>query len=367
MENKNISFDSQIGKEEKSKKPIIILAIVIALCVISVIGYVVYRKSNITEIAIGLSDIELTDEIKGEMKTLLENAEKYYDENINDSVLVSQYGLLYNYRAKMNVMASDIVEKNSKLSNKEIAEMDILFVRGDDVVEGLGEELELFMSINSSSGYYVLSKNGDEATFNEKEFKNLLMKYAPTHNNIVNPSKESDIYLNILNAAGIVNMDIKHIACDDKYAVVVAGGVENPKDLREIALINEDGWKVIDKDLAKSQNPYVEINNNYPDMDLGLMPIYNISEFDEIVTDGLEEYINALVEIGLMDESEKEGAYAVNCGRFTYVQAKNGNRYVGYLGDDNNLEFNKATNIEESINLMLAYDKNPPVFIAIFN
>ena len=366
----NVSFDSNIGKNKKSKKNIIIAVLVaIAVVVCGSIGYCFYRKSNITEIAVGLSDIELNDELKADMKDLVGQAQKYFNENKGEMVLTSQYGLLYSYKNKTNVMMSDLINDNH-LNEDILKEMDILYVKPSDVNPNINsEELSIFVSVNSSSGYYVVSTSGDESIFTEEEFKNLLMKYAPTHGDITNPTRGTEEHTAIINAAELKGegVDIKHIAKDNKYAVVVANEVKNPANIKEIALINdESGWKVINDKLAYAESSYIDINSSYPDMDLGLMPIYNITDFDEIKIDEMDKIADSLIQLNMMTEADKSTMYACGCGRFAYIQLENGKRLIGYIGEDNKLEFNEAQDINSTIAYMLQCQENPPVFIAKF-
>lgn len=369
MENNNISFDSQIGRDKKSNKgKIIALVVAVVVIVAAAVGYYIYRKASITEIAIGLSDIELTDELKSQMQDLAVKSEEYLKTNKNEKTLTSQYGLLYSYKDKINIMADDIDTENT-IPTDIVAEMDVLYVMPSDVISSMtGNELTIFVSLNSSSGYYVTSATGENAIFTEDEFKNILMKYAPTHGDVRNPQRGSDEHTAIIDAAGLAgdDIDIKHIACDDKYAVVVANHISDPANIKEVALENDNGWKVTDGELAVSENSYIEINSVYPDMDLGLLPVYNIADFGEIQTDKMGEIADSLIELGMMTEDEKNGMYACGCGRFAYIQPKDGRRLIGYISDDKQLEFNEAKDIKEAIAYMVQCQENPPVFIARF-
>lgn len=362
-------------KSNKTLKVVIICIAVIAVAALCGLGYRIYRQSRITEIAIGLSDIELTDELKEQVKSVAVKADEYLQENRQEKILTSQYGLLYSYKNKANILPSD-VNGDIKIPKNIINEMDILYVSPGDV-SAIKEEpsfllssqsLAAFASVNTSSGYYIADSMGNETILTEGELKNLLLSYSTAHGNIINPPRDSEIHAAIINAAGISgeNFDIKHIACDDKYAVVVANDVNNPADIREIALVNNEGWSVIGDELAKAESSYIDVNYAAPDMDLGLMPVYNISDFDEIKTDEMQGIADSLIGLGMMSEADKETMYACGCGRFAYIQLENGKRLVGYVDDDGKLEFNEAEDITSVIAYMLSCQENPPVFIAKF-
>lgn len=354
-------------ENRKSQKGIIAIIVAIVVIVCGCVGYYVYRKSNLTEIAVGLSNIELDDELKTTMATVARDANTYYNQHKSEKTLTTQYGLLYSYTNKANITVDELGENLDKDISKE---MDILYVKSSDIMsEAGGSDLGIFASINTSSGYYVTSNDGFEKIFTEEEFKNLLMKYAPTHGNIRNPQRGSDEHTAIINVAGISgnNFDIKHIACDDKYAIVVANNVTNPADIKEIALVkNNNTWTVVNSNLATAENSYTDINTACPNMDLGLMPIYNIADFGPIETAKMKEIADVLVKQGTITSEEKNNMYACGCEKFAYIQTADGKRFIGFINDKKQLEFSQANDLKETLSYMVQCQENPPVFIVKF-
>lgn len=363
----NVSLKSQIGNK-KAPNPIIIILIVAVVALVIFVGYKIYRKVNTTEIAVGLSDIELTDELKDSIKSVARDSAAYYDTNSKEMILTTQYGLLYSYKDKSNVIPEN-TSKNNNLSNKEMAESDVLLVKESDIVENGAQNLSIFVSVNTKEGYYVASPSGYERIFTEEEFRNLLMSYAPIHGEIKKPLRNSAEHSALMTAAGLnpADIDIKHISCDNKYAVIVCNEIKNPANIQEIALINNNNqWTVLDDELATAENSYISVNKLAPDMDLGLLPIYNISDFGEIQTDKMYEVADSLIGLGMMTEADKSTMYACGCDRFAYVQLESGKRLIGYINDDKQLEFNEAPSLESAISYMVNCQENPPVFIVKF-
>ncbi len=350
------------------KNKIITIVLILVVLAGGALGYYCYRKASITEISVGLSDIELTDEVKSELKALADVWQNEYADNGTEKVYTSQYGLLYSYKDKANVVAGDLAN-DSKLDKKTLTETDVLLINKNEITQEADSTLGIFVSINSKEGYYVVSPSGEEALFTEEEFKNILMKYAPTHGEIRNPQKGSEEHTAITTAAGLEldKVDIKHIACDNKYALVVANELKNPANIFEIALTKtNDVWTVVNDKLAFSKSSYIDINKDCPDMDLGLMPVYNISDFGEIDTQDMSGIADSLIQLGMMTEEDKVNMYACGCGRFAYIQPANGKKLIGYINDDKKLELNEAKDINETISYMLSCQENPPVFIALF-
>ncbi len=362
-------------KDNKVLKAVVIWGIVLVIAAVCAIGYYIYRKASVKEIAIGLSDIELTDELKSEVKNMASEAQKYIDANRQARTLTSQYGLLYSYTDKANVLPSEVSE-DIKLPEETKNEMDILYILPSDVDKitqktafgANSQMLAAIVSVNTKEGYYMADNMGNEAVLSEEEMKNLLLSYSPAHGQIVNPPRNSEAHTAIITAANIQgeNFDIKHIACDDKYAVVVANDVNNPADIREYALKNENGWHIMGDNLAKDENSYVTVNYAAPDMDMGLMPIYNIANFNAITTDKISDVADSLIELGSLTEEDKQTMYACSCGRFVYIEPQNGKKLVGYIDDNAKLNFNESEDINSVIAYMLSCHEDPPVFIAKF-
>ncbi len=362
-------------KDNKVFRAFIIWGLVLVIAAVCAIGYVIYRKASVKEIAIGLSDIELTDELKAEVKSTASEAQKYIEANRQARTLTSQYGLLYSYDDKANVLPSDISEDISLPADTQ-DEMDILYISPSDVdritqepVFGASSQmLSAMVSVNTREGYYMADPTGNDAVLSEEEMKNLLLSYSPAHGQIINPPRGSDTHTAIITAANIqgAEFDIKHIACDSKYAVVVANNMNDPADIREYALKNENGWQLMGDNLAKDENSYITVNTAAPDMDMGLMPIYNIASFDAVTTDKISDVADSLIGLGTITEADKQTMYACSCGRFVYIEPQNGKKLVGYIDDDGKLNFNEAQDINEVIAYMLSCQEDPPVFIAKF-
>lgn len=203
-----------------------------------------------------------------------------------------------------------------------------------------------------------------------QQYQQLVGMYSFEHGEIKNPKKGEDEYNAIIKASGVSgNIDVKHIACDNKYAVLVVGSLDDPTDIKEFAFLNDNGkWGIIANDLATVANAKQYMNERYPDMELGLLPIYNIKDYGTIVT-GFDDYISSLVSLGMIKDGDmKQGAYECGAGNFVYIEPKaTGKRLIGHVNSQNKLEFFEASSLEEAISIMLQKEKNPPVFILKFD
>ncbi len=384
MENNEIE---QNGKR-RGTAPVII-GFVIVIIIFASVYFINHKSENTKEIAlpessgdameiqVGASDIALTDTNKAAMEKAITAVNEYFDENKREQRLVSEYAFLYSYRDKDTVSPSAALsDKNTGLTDDEINKyIDILYIRPEDmgIVSGQeikGHDLALVTVLNTKDGYYCVSDFAKPIILSGEQYKNLALRYSFAHGDIRNPKRGEDENTAILKACNMENYDIKHIACDDKYAVVVGNLVADPADIKEVALtINGEGdWEIVNDSLAQEKDAVMTINAKCPDMDLGLMPVYNIANFGEIDTEDMDGIIDDLAGLGeITDKDSADGFYACGCGRFAFIEClATDKELLGYIGDDGKLQFNKTADLQSSISYMLQLDDDPPVFILKF-
>lgn len=383
IKNENISDENtNIGK---SKKPIIILGglAVIAIIIAAIIlngmsdSDIVNNEdvpSEPEEIQVGLTDYSATNEELSELKDLNTGIKEYVNKHYDEMGIVTAYGFLYSTKTKNNIIVKDIMTDGLVKPNSEniINNTDILYLKAEDI--GLsGNELVPCTAFNTKDGYYLSAENLEGKYYNEKEYNALVMKYSFVHGDTINPQKGDDNYKKITDAAKIdESYDIKHIACDDKYAVVVANKINNTSEFVESVLIKNGGnWNVAIGNLATDKNAKQTANKVYNDMELGLFPIYNIGDYKTILpasSGACKSIINQLVEQGMINKGEEAQTYACSAGNFAYIQTPSGKRLVGFTDDSKKLDFTEANSLEEAIAIMVQLQKNdPPVFIIKFN
>lgn len=374
------------SNEEKKRGNILPIALCIAvvIAILAAAYFVNHRNDDFlpessgdaVDIQVGASDIALTDTNKAGLEKALDEAEEYFDENKRELRLVSEYGFLYSFKNKADVPASEVLSgTDTGLTEEEVSRLvDIIYIRPSDMgtVTGQdikGSDLALFAVLNTKEGYYAVSKVSEPVTLTGEQYRNLVMLYSPVHGEIRNPKRGEEENTAILEACGMTDYDIKHIACDDKYAVVVGNMVSSPGDIKHKALVKKEGkWSVIGDSLEKEKDAVMYINNKCPDMDMGLMPIYNISDFEPINTESMPPIIDNLKSLGEISAADSaEGYYACGCGRFAYVEClATGKKLLGFIGEDGALKFNKTEGTEASISYMLQCQEDPPVFILKF-
>lgn len=373
-----------------SKKSIIGLVAAIVVVIAAVGAFIGYKQltkkpaeekkladnSGVVEYKTGLSDLVLDESLISEIKELNEAVDKFYNDKKDTDGIITEYGLMFDMAD--NKLIDTVTLSNEdyfSISEKLSGNVDILYIRPGDL-GGIadkaikGSELAPMTAINTADGYYVSSKDIEAVYVDEKTYKTLLRYYSFSHGDRRNPTAGSDEYKAIMAATGFAEpYDVKHIDCDDKYAVVVVGSLTDNSDIREYVLVNDNGsWSLGIDGLEDKGNARQLVNHKYPDMELELMPKYNIGSYGKIMTN-LTDYIDQLKQLKLLNDSDlTDGTYNCAAGTFVYIQANStGKRLLGHLGSDGKLQFFEVNSLEEAVANMVELDEEPPVFIVKFN
>lgn len=378
--NENINENiAETETKKNSKLPILIFGILAVIAIIAVIFiFTGLNKSEIIdnqevpsepeEIQVGLTDYSATDAELSEISDLNNILDDYVSDNYDDMGIASSYGFLYSTKTQNNIMIRDLMSDGLINPSEHIIDnVDILYLKANDI--GLeGNDFVVCTAFNTKDGYYLSSKKLEGKYLTEQEYHDLVFKYSFVHGDPVNPKPGDDNYKKITEAAGLANgYDIKHIVCDDKYAVVVGNSLSNTSQFVEAVLVkNGDNWTVGLGNIAADKNAKQTVNKSYPDMELGLMPIYNIGDYTSILSD-MTDITSQLVELGMLEETDINNIYTCGAGSFAYIQTESGKKLLGIMNDKGTLDFVETTSLEQTIATMVKQHNDPPVFIVKFN
>lgn len=326
------------------------------------------QMSEPEEIQVGLTDFSASDADYRAIDELNSVLADYVGEHYDDMGLASAYGFLYSTVTDETIMVRDFVNQGLFSGEDQLVNnIDLIYVKASDV--GLsGNDLVACTAYNTKEGYYVSSENLEGSYYAESDYNNLILKYSFTHGNIVSPKRGDVNFSAILAAASIDDSyDIKHIAYDDKYAVVVANKLgDTAQFIHSVLVKNGEEWTVGMGNVARAKNAKQTVNAQYPDMELGLMPIYNIGDYPEIMSD-LTDFASQLVDLGMLTQEETQNMYGCSAGAFAYIETQEGRRLIGYMEEDEKLAFYEMGSLEEAISTMVRVQEDPPVFIIKFN
>ncbi len=330
-------------------------------------------SAGVYEIKSTPSDEKADEALYAKIASLNTALDSYYKNNSNK--LLSVYGLMFSDEGDFTVSASTVAKAADIDLGQDIDDFaDILYIKASDLenYEGMSVSssssnlLEPFTAYNSADGYIISSSKHKGGIITREQYRSLLGSYATDHGTVRNPDDEDEDYLDIAAVAATAlkdgKHDIKYIACDDKYAVAVIGGLVNPDNIKEYVLTKKPGGWSIAMDITDSVYPRQEVNNTFPDMELGLLPKYTIAQFGDIKT-GFDEYEQSLIKLGMITEEDLPETYSCGAGRFVYIELSSGKKLLGYVNDQNKLEFYEVKDTNQAISAMLQVHEAPPIFI----
>lgn len=322
------------------------------------------------EIPVGLSDVALMDDVKEEVQQLYEKINEYYIKNRTKKQLITAYGMLYNAEKKTTVTATDLKSEGIIDGEEDVLNnLDILLLAPKDVqqycsgVDSGSSELEIFLGFNSKDGYYVVNDSYEPFILEPKPYADMVMSYSYTNGAVRNPVKGDNDYTDILSVIPFdEEYDVKHIACDNKYAVVVLGGLRNTTMIKEYVLTKEaGGWEVAVDGVEAMTDVKVNINSLYPKMEIGLLPEYEISSYGQI-QNNFESYVQSLIQLKMISNSDLPVTYSCGARGFAYMECGD-KKLLGCVNEKQQIEFYEVKNYTEAIAYMMEFSDNPPVFI----
>ncbi|WP_250278709.1 hypothetical protein [[Clostridium] colinum] len=355
----------------KNKKNIIIISsfIIIITCV-----FLLYFLNKLSK---NSNDMPINNKTLKSLNEFNEKLDEYYITTWDQNKFLSSYSYLVknNYS---EVTLEDIEQSLNYSIPEEIKNVSIHFVKpkslkpylGDKILDEDPEILTVYSALPVENGMYISSKFDKGGVISEKDYKEFVTQHSWMHGDIKTPQKEDKDYIEIMNA--VVEKDellkdgnIKHIACDDKYAIVVVSNKDNPAYIKQYALEknNEGKYKIIVEDL-ETLDSKIFINYAYTDFELGLLPLYEISSYNNISSN--QDYIiSTLKNEGKIDNNE-EVTYSCGAGNFIYLEFKSNLKILLYKNKEGNLDIYEVDNFKTALSKMLSLESNPPAFILNF-
>lgn len=352
-----------------SKKKIIPIIIVILLISIVILGAYYYSKNQ------NKVKDESTENIDASVLNELNIACKnYYDNFKKTKTFLSKYSYLYDDENMIEI--KDFVTMGYLKSTENIEKAMILYIKpidlssyGDFTSEN-SHDLKLFTAIENDDKVIVSScEDNKNAVLTKDEFRELILKYDFNRGEVINPEKGSKEYSSIENAIKSYDnenrqLNFKHIVCNDVYTSVIFVYDNDFKDIREYVLMKGNGtWNVVIKDLEKESNYKVIVNEEFPDFELGMLPLYNLNDYYGKIETEFDNITSLLVQQSIISEDELPPDYSCGVGEFIYFEFKSGKKLIGYVNSEGELKFHDANNYKEAVAYMTEFNKKPPVFI----
>lgn len=353
-----------------SKNKIIPVIIVILIMAIGIFGAYYYSRSKY------YGQVENNNIDTNILAELNAACQSYYDNFNNTKDFLSVYSFLYDDQLSATVEVDNLVKMGYLKSSENIEKVMILYVKPEDLSDYIDfgdinkQELTLFTAFENKDGVMVsLCSDNKSALLTKEQFRDVTLKYDFNRGEIRNPEKSTKEYDLIVDSIkGYDKKDeeinIKHIACNDLYASVVFVYGNNFDDIREYILMKDNNvWNVVIKDLEKESKYRVVVNQEYPDFELGLLPIYNLNDYYGKIKTEFDDIVNLLVQQSIIDKNDVPPVYSCGVGEFIYFEFKSGKKLVGYVNAEGELQFHNGENYEEAVAYMVQINKKPPLFI----
>ena len=366
----------------KNKKTIIIASIVSAV-VIGGVGMVIANNSNnakkeqsfVNDIS-SVKRVKLDDKIKEDIKKLNLVLDDYYMQTWSDNKFLSFFSYFSNYD-KSEVKIEDIEKAMKYELPKSLSSVNIHFVKPlslkpymqDKISDKDLEILTVYSALPVKDGIYISSKFDEGKVISDDEYKKFVLEHSWEHGKIRTPDKQSEEYKNILLAVenkdiNLKDGNVKYIACDDKYAIVVISNKYDGGYIKEFALEKKDNKYEIIVDELETVDSKIFINYAYTDFNLDMLPLYEIIKYKDISSD-VSSYVKAFKESKDLGENE-ELTYGARAGNFAYLEFKSGLKMLVYTDNEGISNIYEVDNYKTAISQMTKLEQNPPVFILNF-
>ena len=287
---------------------------------------------------------------ESEIKQMVQNtalaAEKYRSAYSGTNEFVSKNGLLYDFPAEMYISAKKFTEEDGFNMAYADEEVMILYVKaGDmppDITNGLEPgQLSIFAAFPSGNNY-IASNGYDTASVSAGAMQGILDRYSADHGPITlirsDTAAFADVTAAIESSPGLSGpLDIRYMAEDEKYISAVASPRGSPTLIREFILQKTDkGSKIyIDKIEAQWQK-FVAINSAAPDVNLDLVPAYNLYGVSKDLKTDFSALLNSMAASGIIPREDGNPVFISGNSEFVFMEFANGMRMLAHNDDGHN-------------------------------
>ncbi|MBR1738150.1 MAG: hypothetical protein IJ736_14260, partial [Firmicutes bacterium] len=297
---------------------------------------------------------------------------QFYEEKDYETRLLSVYSYLYDDGNKQEFTAKSVADTGFWIYDGELKDIAIHFIRPCDVNEIDGAEadesevLKVFSAMPADDGVYISSADYKGGMISYDDYKALIMKYSFDHGEINIPKKDDEMFdkfLSLLRNLTGKEYDVKYMANDEKYGIAVVGEKDDNAAIKSFLFMKKDGeWKVEGKKLEENPALRYSLNQMYPDMELGLLPDYNITDYGKIQSE-LTKFIDDFKAKGIIHDSDYPVVYSCGTGRFLYIEMSSGKKVLGAVNNQRELETYTVDNVNEAVAYMKSFEDRPPLFI----
>ncbi len=305
---------------------------------------------------------------------------EYKDNPTIANRLVSNGGYLYNVNIDDNVDYSRILVQD-EIPELNIHQSHILYIYSDDLKRypnlriNDNKQLEIFYAYKTQEGYAISSNNSGGGILSQENFDDLINKYTAKHSNITKPNKNDADFME-LEFMSLVAMlketkgsdtmvDTRFLQLDDDYAVIVTSLKSSPQDVN--AFLFEkiyDEWTLVSENFNKKENYYVALNNEFPLLNMNLLPNYDIDQFNMATYEtNLTPIVNGMIASNQITDADLPLTYGNGVNGCYYMEFESGKAFVGIVDSDGTLIAYPVSNTNEITAVLNEHVNRPPYII----
>lgn len=368
----------------KNKKTIIIVSTIVLVGII--ISLFLFNKSNNNlkenivkeEINNKNTDIDIPKETLDKIKELNLKLDEYYMKTWDNNQFLSSYSYLVKNDGT-EVTLNDIQESLGYTVPEELKNVSIHFVApktlkpylGDKILDEDPDILTVYSAFPVDNGMFISSKFDEGGFVSKEDYQKFVTSQSWVHGEIRTPSKEDKDYKEILNAVekkdkNLKDGNVKYIACDDKYAIIIISSTKDPAYIKQYALQKDkNGTYNVIVDELETVNSKIFINYSYTDFELGLLPPYELSQYNGQILSDQQYVLDNLQENGDISKDENL-TYSCGTGNFIYLEFESNLKVLLHINSSGTMDIYEVDDYKTALSQMIKLEANPPVFILNF-
>lgn len=307
-----------------------------------------------------------------------EAAQKYYTENFNKTRLITKDGYLYNYAAGERVDVTALVAEGNLESKYINKGCEVLLLDADKMknystltIKNSESGLTVFAALKNpkDNTYLIATSKSAGGYLTASQYASLLNGYYQNHGSCGTLYSGSDEYSRIISFISMYeskyeNYFVRSITVDNKYAVAVLSPQSNSGSIKQYILKrNGNIWEVVMEGLENESRAPVAVNKKLPDFNLGLLPLYSISDYKNSINKHNGEITSILKSDGYIS-SDNDIKYVSSAGNFGYAVLKNEVKFV-FLKEENGWNVQKCSSSSEAVKIMTSVKKSAPTFVVL--
>lgn len=291
-------------------------------------------------------------------------AQRDYNETGQRRGWMSKNGKLYGYYDGCYITPAMLMNEGYLESGIDTTGYEMLLIRGEELAQYDGASvpaesmgLGIFAAVKQDGKYLLASPAGKAGQLSAENYAALLAAYDQNHGTGGRLSSAAAEYSRILNYICLYegkfeDFYVRELRKDNKYAVVTFSPKTNTADIRQYILKNGNGfWEVVYPNVQLESYPIYAVNRKIPDLNMNLLPKYNLSSWKYYIRAEQGGAVAALFS-GRYISSQSEIAYQCAVTDCAYFRLQDGTRYVAYL-DGNNWRAERVRSDIEAKNFLM--------------